>query len=157
MPTPPDRQDAAERWLESLARSIDREERQLEAPDFDEILAAAEGRLDESEALVWEERTNRDPQLAARVDELSRFRAAAYPETGIVVPFREPHRRGWRIGALAAAAALLVAVMLGLAISERRSGGPSAVERAPSSAQELFHDGFEAGDPSAWSAVSNSG
>jgi len=159
--SPSDADPTAERWLVGLAKALDREERALETPSFDELVAASEEELDEGEASLWAERTTRDPGLASRAAALARFRAEAYPEIGrlIVLPRRRVPIR--RLGWFVAAAGVLLAMVVGLSGGSRQ--GPARIEAhraapaAPPASDVLFQDGFEQGDSSSWSAVSSSG
>jgi hypothetical protein len=161
-PTPQNAAEAAAaRLLGRLEADAARAERELGAPELDEVVRAAEGRLDDAERALWEERVARSPELARRAGALARFAAEAYPERARIVALPAARRRdaaprvGW-LGWAAAAAAALAVVLVG-------TGGPTeeAAEAfaptSPPATELVFADGFEHGDPSSWSTVSPSG
>lgn len=149
---------AADELFEQLAT----EEAALEPVAFEELAAAVDGQLDESEALLWEERVARDPLLARRVADLEQFRDQLERPAARLLSFRGPSSaRRWLGWAAAAAAALVVAIGLRAGSTERpaaREALAVPLTSAPASEPSpLFADGFEAGDVSSWSAVSSSG
>jgi hypothetical protein len=163
------REEAASRLLGALATDLAAEERALEAPDFELLASASEGRLDETERALWDEHVARDPSLASRAAAIAELTAAAYPPgrpTAKLVPFRDPatNRRqgssrpaaGW----LAVAAAALGAIGLSYLLARPPLAEAPTVSKqaAPAeSRQLLFEDGFEGGDADSWSASTGPG
>jgi anti-sigma factor RsiW len=159
-PLPVDLAARAERALLDFAAALRREAEGPEGADFDLLSRAVDGELDPAERALWEERVARDPHLARRAESLAAFRAELGDGTARVLEFRRKPARLSLAGWAAAAAVLLLAVLLREAPRLAREHG-SASAAAPRlldwSGEQLFADGFEAGDASGWSSVAPSG
>lgn len=118
-------------------------------PSFELLERAADGALDEDEALWLEDRLAADPALARELDDLVELRQRLRPETRRGLGSRRSRLAGpVRVAGLAAA--LLVAVIGVGRLVESRSPEPPAHEVAADASEPLYADGFESGDSSAW-------
>lgn len=146
--------------LSGFAETLARTERELDEPGFEELCRAVEGDLDATEEALWAERIARSPELAARAEDLARFRAECERPASNLLEFRrKPSRVAWS-GWLAAAALLLFAVSLreNPALVEAPAPATASVpHQLDWSDDQLFVDGFEAGDASSWSTVAPAG
>jgi len=152
----PQGDENARRLLAELGRQLAEEERLLEAPEFEEIAAAAEGGQDEAEKLLWEEQVARSPQLAGRAAALAAFRAAQ-PSTGRLLTFSARGAASPWFAWGAAAAALLVAALVVWKDSTPAPAPTAARAVAPQSNEVLFADGFESGNLGDWTSATPSG
>ena len=161
-PSPdPNRFPPAERALESFAAGLRRESELagqggFDEAGFDELCRAVDGELDESESALWTERLAHDPGLGRRAADLDRFRAEL-AKNGRVLSFRRPPARVSLSGWLAAAAVLLLAVSVREVPKIVDEHGSLRAAAASMFEEEVFADGFEAGEASGWSSVSPSG
>lgn len=155
MPSPEDRLRAESELAAAFEVLLSRGEREEESPEYEQLEAAVDGRLDPVEAELFASRLAGDPALQREFDELValRNRLQLAPAASSGASGRSAGR-SW-IG-FAAAAVLLVAVGLGLRqdLGQTPPASSEAADRAATAArapEPLFADSFEGGSTASWS------